>query len=83
MECMGTKWQFVYAFSPIHVSYTPIKCPPEEAEIIKQYHNYKNFYFAVLLSLVDAQYRYTWESPGAPGNIHDSTLLQSTVLTKS
>ena len=61
MQGMGAKWQFVYAFSPIDGSYNPITCPPEGAEIMNQYHNYKNFYSAVLLVLADAQDRYIRE----------------------
>ena len=40
---------------------------------MKQYYNFKNFYSAVLLALVDAKYRFIWASLGAPGNTHDST----------
>ena len=61
---MGTKWQFVYIFSNIDGSYTPIKYPPKGAEFMKQFHNYKNFYSSVLLALVDVQYRFIWESTG-------------------
>ena len=32
------------------------------------------------MALVDAEYRFIWASVGAPGNTHDSTLLQSTDL---
>ena len=34
------------------------------------------------MTLVDAEYRFIWVSVGAPGNTHDSTLLQSTNLLK-
>ena len=34
----------------------------------------------MLLALVDAKYRFIWESLGAPGNTHDSTYFQSTSL---
>ena len=32
------------------------------------------------MALVDAEYRFIWASVGTPGNIHDSTLMQSTEL---
>ena len=32
------------------------------------------------MALVDGEYRFIWASVGAPGNMHDSTLLQSTDL---
>ena len=47
---------------------------------MKQYHNFKNFYSVILLALVDAKYRFIWASLGAPGNTHEPTLLQSTIL---
>ena len=34
------------------------------------------------MAIVDAEYRFIWASVGGPGNIHDSTLLQSTDLWK-
>ena len=49
---------------------------------MKQYFNFKGFYSIVLMALVDAEYRVIWASVGAPGNTHDSTLLQSTDLCR-
>ena len=63
-------------------SHLPIKCPNGGAQAIKQYFNFKGFYSIVLVALVDAEYRFVWASVGAPGNMHDSTLLQSTDLWK-
>ena len=42
----------------------------------------KGFYSIVLMILVDAEYRFIWAPVGAPGNRHDSTLLQATDLWK-
>ena len=47
---------------------------------MKQDHNFKNLYFIILLALVDPKYRLIWDSVGAPGNTHESTLFQSTIL---
>ena len=52
-----------------------MKCPFGGPEAVKQYHNFKNFYFIILLALVDSKYRFIWASIGAPGNTHDSTLF--------
>ena len=80
MELFGQEWQFPYAFSAVDGSHLPIKCPNGGAEAMKQYFNFKGFYSIVLMALVDAKYRFIWASAGAPGNTHDSTLLQSTDL---
>lgn len=80
MEAFGKEWQFPYAFAAADGSHLPIKCPPGGAQAMKQYFNFKGFYSIVLMALVDAQYRFVWVSVGAPGNTHDSTLLQSTNL---
>ena len=42
----------------------------------------KGFYLIVLMALVDADYWFVWAAVGAPGNTHDSTLLQSNDLLK-
>lgn len=82
METFGKEWQFPYAFAAIDGSHIPIKCPRGGAQAMKQYFNFKGFYSVVLMALVDAEYRFIWVSVGAPGNTHDSTLLQSTDLWK-
>ena len=62
------------------VSHLPLKCPNGEEQAMKQY--FKDFYSIVFMAIVDAEYRFIWASVGAPGNIHDSTLLQPTDLWK-
>ena len=63
-------------------SHLPISCVDGGAQSMKQYFNFKGFYSIVLIALVDAEYRFICASVGAPGNTHDSTLLQSTELWK-
>ena len=82
MEKFGEEWQFPYAFSAVDGSHLPIECPNGGAQAMKQYFNFKGFYSIVLMTLFGAEYRFTWASVGAPGNTHDSTLLQSTDLWK-
>jgi len=80
MQKFGEEWQFANAFAAVDGSHLPIKCPNGGAQSMKQYFNFKGFYSVVLMALVDAEYRFIWASVGAPGNTHDSTLLQSTQL---
>ena len=47
---------------------------------MKQYYNFKNFYFIILLALVDARYPFSWVSVGASGDTHNNTYFQSTHL---
>ena len=51
---MDTEWQFPYAFAGIGSRQTPIKCPNGWQEAMKQYHDFKNFYWILLLSLLHA-----------------------------
>ena len=60
----------------------PIKRPNSAAQAMKQYFNFKDFYLIILMALVDTEYRFIWDSVGAPENTHDSTLLQSNDLWK-
>ena len=73
MAKFGEEWQFPYAFAAVDGS-------QGGAQAMKQYFNFKGFYSIVLMALVDAEYRFIWASVGAPGNTHDSTLMQSTEL---
>ena len=76
----GEEWQFPFAFAAVDGSHLPIKCPDGGAHAMKQHFDYKGFYSIVLMALVDGKYRFIWASVGAPGNTHDSTLIQSTEL---
>ena len=77
MECA---WQFKYALAAIEGSHCLIKFPAGEAESMKQYYYFENFYLVVLMALVDAHYRFILAIIGAPGNTHNSTYFQSTSL---
>ncbi len=72
--------QFPYSWGAVDGCHIPIKCPPGGAEACKEYHNFKNFYSIVLMSIVDAKCRFVSGSCGFPGNSHDSIIFQSTSL---
>ena len=77
---MEELWQFPFSWAAVDGCHIPIKCPPGGQEASKEYHNFKNLYSIVLMSLVDARYRFVWGSCGFPGNSHDSVILRSTKL---
>ena len=84
-HCMGKfgeEWQFPCAFAAVDDSHLPTKRPNGGAQAMEQYFNFKGFHLIVLMALVDAEYLFSWASVGAPGNTHDSVLLQSTDLWK-
>ena len=83
MGNFGEEWQFPYAFAAVDGSHFHIKCLNGGAQAVQQYFSFKGFYSIVLMALVDAEYRFIWASVGAPGNAHDSTLLQSTDLWRN
>ena len=81
---MEELWQFPFSWCAVDGCHIPMKCPPGGKEACKEYHNFKNFYSTiVLMSMVDAKYRFVWGSCGFPGNSHDSIILQSTSLWSS
>ena len=43
---------------------------------------FKDFYWLVLMAIINAGCLFIWASIGAPGNTSDSTLLQSTDIWK-
>ena len=77
---MEELWQFPFSWAAVDGCHIPIKCPAGGLEACKEYHNFKNFYSVILMSMVDAKYRFLWGSCGYPGNSHDSIILQSTNL---
>ena len=80
---MEEMWQFPCCWSALDGCHIPVKCPPGGQESAKEYHNFKNFYSVVLMSLVDSHYRFIWGSCGFPGNSHDSIIFQSTDMWNS
>ena len=60
-----------------------LNAPSGGQEACREYHNFKNFYSFVLMSMVDAKYRFVWGSCGYPGNSHDSIIFQSTAFWSS
>ena len=85
-ECMTDFeqiWQFPYAFGAIDGCHLPIKCPTGGREANKEYHNFKEFFSVVLMSLVDAKGQFIWASCGIPGNTHDSLIFQSSNLYRN
>ena len=71
MEEMESEWLFPYCFGAFDGSHIPIKCPHGGAEACKEFHNFKNFYSAVMMALVHSKCQFIWVSAGFPGNSHD------------
>lgn len=73
------QWQFPFTWAAVDGCHIPMKCPPDGNEASKEFHNFKNFYSLVLISLVDAKYRFDAKYR-SPCNSRDSIILQSTSL---
>ena len=48
---MEELWQFPFSWGAVDGCHIPIKCPPGGNEACKEYHNFKNFYSIVLMSV--------------------------------
>ena len=70
---MESEWKFPFEFSAMMAPTCPLNVWKEGSEAMEEI-------VIALLALVDAEYRFTLVSVGAPGNIHDSTYFQSTDL---
>ena len=52
METLG---QFLTAFGGVDGCHMPLKCPHGGNEARKEYYNFKNFYWVVMMGIVGAQ----------------------------
>ena len=53
--------QFPCCWSAVDLCHIPIKCPPGRLKSCKEYHNFKNFSFlVVLMCMVDSKNRFVW-----------------------
>lgn len=73
-------WQISFCSGAVDGCYIAIKSPAGGLEANEEYHYFKNFYFVVLMAMVDFQYRFVQASCGYPGNCHDPIIFQSTNL---
>ena len=76
-------WEFPFSWCAVDGYHIPIKCPLVDKKPAASITICKNFYTVVLMSMVDAKYRFVWGSCGYPGNSHDSIIFQSTALRSS
>ena len=54
---MEEAWQFLCCWSAVDGCHILIKCPPGGLESCKEYHNFKNNFFSVvLMGMVDSKY---------------------------
>ena len=53
------------------------KCPPNSGSL---YYNYKGFYSVVLMSLVDADYKFIWADISGMGSASDAPIYNASHL---
>ena len=58
----------------------PMKYPSGGNEARKEYYNFKNFYYIVMMSIVGADYMILWTSVGLPGSSNDACTFQASRL---
>ena len=58
MVDMNQLWQFPWCWGPIDGSHIPIQCPPGGEGACKECHNFKNFFYIVVMAIVDAAARF-------------------------
>ena len=75
MVDMAALWQFPCCWGAIDGCHNSIQCLPGGPKACKEYHNFRNFYSIVLMTIVDAKDHFIWASVGFPGNSHDSIIF--------
>jgi hypothetical protein len=76
-EAFKLQWNFPNAVGAIDGKHVRVRAPWNSGSL---YHNYKNFFSVVLLSLVDANYKFVAVDIGTPGSQSDSGILHNSAL---
>ena len=72
-----TKWNFPHVCGAIDGKHVRIKKPKNSGSL---FYNYKGFFSIILLTLVDANYKFIWVSVGANGSASDAQLFNNCEL---
>ena len=74
------KWNVPHALGALDGKHVAIKCLIKSGSY---YYNYKGFYSIVLMSLVDANYRFLWCDVGGAGHMSDAQIFNGSELKEA
>ena len=74
---MESMWQFIGVFGGTDGWDIPIKCPHGGNEARKEYYNFKNFYFIVMMGINAAGYKFLWANVQLPGRVNGACIFQA------
>ena len=70
-------WNFLHAVWAIDGKHIAIKKPNKSGLV---YYNYNNFFSIIILTLVDADYKFMWVDIGANGSTSDCVVFNDSEL---
>ncbi len=76
-EIFGKRWNFLHTCGAIDGKHFAITKPSKSGSM---YHNYKGFFSIIMLSLVDADYKFIWNRIGIPGANCDAAIFNEIEL---
>ena len=76
-EKFRTRWNVPHAVGKIDSKHIAMKKPKKSGS---DYYNYKGFFSPVLLSLVDAEYRFLWVDVWSNGSSSDAQIFNRSDL---
>ena len=79
-EDFESLWNFPLCIGAVDGKHVVVESPALSGS---DYHNYKNSFSAVLLAIVDAQYRFVYMDAGSNGRIGDSTIWRDSNMLKA
>ncbi len=74
------RWQYQHCLGAIDGKHVAIRKPMNGGSY---YYNYKNFYWIVLIALVDGDYKFTWVEVGANGTSSDAQIFKDCGLKQA
>ena len=76
-ERFRNKWDVPHAVRALDGKHIAIEKPKKSGS---EYFNYKDYFFLVLLALVDADYRFLWVNVGASDSSSDTQIFNRSKL---
>ena len=73
------RWNVPHALVAFDGKHMALKKPKNSGAL---YHNYKGFFFIVILALVDGQYKFRWVDAGTAGSCSDAQIFNACQLKR-
>ena len=76
-EQFARRWNFHHAVGALDGNHIAITCPKQAGS---NYYNYKQFHSIIFVTLVDAEYKFSWVDVGSMGSTGDANVFNHSEL---